>query len=177
MLQAIKDRIFDDASQYATRWHAELPHVIWGLRTQVNSVTGYSPFFLVYGSQAVLPTDVAFGASCNQHYEEGTAEETQKVDLDSIEEHCVAALMRHTRYEQQLRCYHDRNMRERTFNVGDVVLRRIQSTKGMHKLFAPWEGPFIVMEVVSPSTYRLQWADGQGIPDVWKIEHLRRFYP
>jgi hypothetical protein len=79
----------------------------------------------------------------------------RKVDLDSIEEHRVAALMRHTRYEQQLRCYHDRNMRERSFNVGDLVLRHIQTTKGMHNLSAPWEGPFIVMEVVSPSTYRL----------------------
>jgi hypothetical protein len=39
VLQAVKDRIFDDASQYAIRWHAELPHVIWGLRTQVSSVT------------------------------------------------------------------------------------------------------------------------------------------
>jgi hypothetical protein len=39
--------------------------------------------------------------------------------------------------------------------MGDLVLRRIQSTKGMHKLCTPWEGPFIVMEVVSPSTYRL----------------------
>jgi hypothetical protein len=28
------------------------------------------------------------------------AEETRKVDLDSVEEHRVAALMRHTRYEQ-----------------------------------------------------------------------------
>jgi hypothetical protein len=31
VLQAVKDRIFDDALQYATRWLAELPHVIWGL--------------------------------------------------------------------------------------------------------------------------------------------------
>jgi hypothetical protein len=37
----------------------------------------------------------------------------------------------------------------------------------MHKLSAPWEGPFIVMEFVSPSTYHLQWADGQGVPNVW----------
>jgi hypothetical protein len=140
-------------------------------------VTGYSPFFLVYGSEAVLPTDVAFGAPRIQHYEEGTTKETCKVDLDNIEEHHVAALMRHTRYNQQLRRYHDHNVRERSFNVGDLVLRRIQSTKGMHKLSAPWEGPFIVMEVVSPSTYRLQWADGQGVPNVWNIEHLHRLYP
>jgi hypothetical protein len=125
VLQAIKDRIFDDASQYATRWYAELPHVNWGLRTQVSSVTGYSPFFLVYGLEVVLPTDVTFGAPRIQHYEEGTAEETRKVDLDIIEEHHVAALMRHTRYEQQLRRYHSSNVRERSFNVGDLVLRRI----------------------------------------------------
>jgi hypothetical protein len=99
VLEGIKDRIFDDASQYATRWLVELPHVIWGLRTQVSSVTRYSPFFLVYGSEAVLPTDVAFGAPRIQHYKEGTVEETCKVDLDSIEEHHVATLMRHTRYE------------------------------------------------------------------------------
>jgi hypothetical protein len=62
VLQALKDRIYDDASNYATRWLAELPHVIWYLRTQVSSATGFSPFFLVYGSGAILPTDVAFGA-------------------------------------------------------------------------------------------------------------------
>jgi hypothetical protein len=31
VLQGIKNRIFDDASQYATRLLAELPHMIWGL--------------------------------------------------------------------------------------------------------------------------------------------------
>jgi hypothetical protein len=131
----------------------------------------------VYGSEAVLPTDLAFGPPRTQHYEEGTAEETRKVDLDSIEEHRVAVLMRHTRHEQQLRRYHDRNVCERSFNMGDLVLRRIQDTKGMHKLSAPWEGPFIVMEVIGPVTYRFQWADGQGVLNVWNIEHLRCFYP
>jgi hypothetical protein len=54
------------------------------------------------------------------------------------------------------------------------VPQRSHRSKGMHKLSAPWEGSFIVMEVVSPPTYRLQWADGQGVPNVWNIEHLRR---
>jgi hypothetical protein len=93
VLQGIKDCIFYDASQYTTRWLAELPHVIWGLRTQVSSATEYSPFFLVYGSEDILPIDLAFGAPRIQQYEEGTAEEMHKVDLDSIEEHHVVALM------------------------------------------------------------------------------------
>jgi hypothetical protein len=62
VLQALKDRISNDASNYATRWLADLPHVIWGLKTQVSSATGFFPFFQVYGSEAILPTDVAFGA-------------------------------------------------------------------------------------------------------------------
>jgi hypothetical protein len=33
--------------------------------------------------------------------------------------------MQHTRYEQQLLRYHDCNIRERSFNMGDLVLRRI----------------------------------------------------
>jgi hypothetical protein len=82
VLQALKDCIFDDASNYATWWLAKLPHVTWGLRTQVSSTTGFSPF---YRSEAILPTDVTFGAPRIQFYEEGEAEQTCRVDLDSLE--------------------------------------------------------------------------------------------
>jgi hypothetical protein len=125
VLQALKDRIFDDASNYATRWLAELPHVIWGLRTQVSSATGFSPFFLVYGSEAVLPTDVALGAPRIQFYEEGEAEQTCRIDLGSLKEQKLAAIMRQARHDQQLRRYHDRNVKETSFDISDLVLRRI----------------------------------------------------
>jgi hypothetical protein len=85
VLQALKDRIFDDASNYASRWLDELPHIIWGLRTQVSSVTGFSPFCLVYSSETILPTDVTFGAPCIHFYEEGEVEKTRRVDLDSLQ--------------------------------------------------------------------------------------------
>jgi hypothetical protein len=144
VLQALQDRIYNNSSNYATLWLAELSHVIWGLRTQVSSVTGFSPFFLVYGSEAVLPTDVAFGAPRIQFYEEGEAEQTRRIDLDSLEEQRLVAVMRQAHHDQQLWRYHDRNVKEASFNVGDLVLRRIQKTDGMHKLSALWEGPFIV---------------------------------
>jgi hypothetical protein len=103
----------------------------------------------------MLPTDVAFRAPRIQFYEEGEAEQTHRVDLDSLEEQRLAAIMRQARYDQQLRRCHDRNVKETSFNVGDLVLWRIQKTDGMHKLSAPWEGPFIITEVVSPSTYHI----------------------
>jgi hypothetical protein len=51
-----------------------------------------------------------------------------------------------------------------TWETWSYIVSR--APRGMHKLSTPWEGPFIVMEVVSPSTYRLQWANGQGVPNV-----------
>jgi hypothetical protein len=120
VLQALKDRIYDDASNYATRWLAELPHVIWGLRTQVSSATSFSPFFLVYGSKAILPTDVAFGAPRIQFYEEGEAEQTRCIDLDSLDEQRLVAVMRQAHHDQQLQLYHDRNVRETSFNVRET---------------------------------------------------------
>jgi hypothetical protein len=155
VLQALKDRIYDDASNYVTWWLAELLHVIWGLRTQVSSATGLSPFFLVYGSEVVLPTDVAFGAPQIQFYEEGEAEQTSRIGLESLEEQRLAAVMKQAHHDQQLRRYHDHNVKETSFHIGDLVLRCIQKTDGMHKLSAPWEGPFIITEVISLSTYRL----------------------
>jgi hypothetical protein len=96
-----------------------------GLRTQVSSTTGFSPFVLVYGLEAILPTDVAFGAPRIQFYEEGEAEQTCRVDLDSLEEQRLAAVMRQARHDQQLRRYHNCNVRETSFNVANLVLRRI----------------------------------------------------
>jgi hypothetical protein len=100
VIKALKDRIYDNASNYATWCLAKLPHVIWGLRTQVISAMGFSPFYLVYGSEAILPTDVAFGAPRIQFYEEGEAEQTRRMDLNSLEEQRLAAVVRQARHDQ-----------------------------------------------------------------------------
>jgi hypothetical protein len=34
------------------------PSVVWSLRTTPSRATGFTPFFLVYGAEAILPTDL-----------------------------------------------------------------------------------------------------------------------
>jgi hypothetical protein len=58
-----------------------------------------------------------------------------------------------------------------------MVLRRIQDETELHKLNLRWEGPFIVHKVTGPGSYRLQYPDGQEVPNSWNIEHLHRFHP
>ena len=177
IFQGLKARVFDPLQPYGSKWLRELPHVLWGLRMQKSRATGFTPFFLVYGSEAVIPTDLVYGTPRIQHYDEGEAEKTCLLDVDSIEEHRVLVAMQHARYEQQLRRYHDKNVQGRDLNIGDLVLRRIQSPEGSHKLSSPWEGPFVNSQVIRPGMYRLRRDDGADVPNPWNIEHLRRFYP
>ena len=55
---------------------------------------------MVYGSEAILPTDIAFGAPHTQNYDEGEAETTRRTDIDSAEEHRLTAALQHAWYEQ-----------------------------------------------------------------------------
>ena len=57
ILQGLKPRIFNKLNKFGWRWLTELPSVIWSLRTTPSRATGFSPFFLVYGAEVILPTE------------------------------------------------------------------------------------------------------------------------
>jgi hypothetical protein len=111
-----------------------------------------------------------------EQYDEGISEDSRRVDIDGLEEARCAALVQSARYLEGIRRYHDRNVKERSFNVGDLVLRRIQNTEGLHKLSSSWEGPFAVAKVTGPGSYRLQTLEGEDVNNLWNIDHLCRFY-
>jgi hypothetical protein len=58
VLQGLKPIIFDRLKPYTGKWVIELPSVLWALRTTLSRATDHTPFSLVYGSEAVLPTKV-----------------------------------------------------------------------------------------------------------------------
>ena len=46
----------------------------------------YSPFFLVYGLEAILPTDLIWNSPRVEQYNEGKADKTWQLEIDSAEE-------------------------------------------------------------------------------------------
>ena len=97
--------------------------------------------------------------------------------MEVLEETRLATLLRSARYQQTLRRYHERRIREGMLQVGDLVLRRVMSTKDKHKLSPPWEGPYSIAEVIRPDTYKLRDSDSNILTNSWNIEQLRRFFP
>nr|AAT01348.1 putative polyprotein [Oryza sativa Japonica Group]AAT85163.1 putative polyprotein [Oryza sativa Japonica Group] len=160
ILQGIKARVFDRLRPYAGKWVDQLPSVLWSLRTTPSRATGQSPFFLVYGVEAMLPSEVEFESLRFRNFNEEGYEEGRVDGINRLEEAREAAFIQSTRYLQGLRRYHNRNVRSRAFLVGDLVLMKIQTTQDRHKLSPLWEGPFIIAEVTRPGSYRLKREDG-----------------
>jgi transposase InsO family protein len=122
ILARLKPRLYEELEDYSSKWIEELPMVVWGLCTQVSKATRYSPFFLVYGSEAVLPVDLIWTSQKIKQYEEGEAEHTRRLELDSIEEVRVNATLQSARYLQGLRHHYNKSTQQCSVQVGDLVL-------------------------------------------------------
>jgi hypothetical protein len=110
--------------------------------------------------EAFLPTDVKFGSPRVLAFNELRQEDLISDSLLQLEEaRCQAALLA-IRYQQDLRHYHSRHVRARTLEVSDLVLRRILSREGLHKLSPMWEMPFKVTHIARPGSAQLETAEG-----------------
>ena len=56
-------------------------------------------------------------------YKEREAELDRQDSLDALEEGCDVAKAHSAFYQQQARKYHSREVRAKTYNIGDLVLR------------------------------------------------------
>ena len=155
----------------------ELPAVVWGLRTQPSRNTGVSPYFMVYGAEVVLASDVAFGSPRVEHFDQSSADHARELEINCTEEKRLACCLQRAKYLEAMRRYYNKNVKDRSFMVSDLVLKWKTSQEGMHKLSTPWEGPFVVTEVTRPTSYRLAYPDGTSLPNYWQIDKLRCFYP
>jgi hypothetical protein len=86
ILQGLKPRIYNNLNKFGRRWMKELPSVVWSLRTTPSRATGFTPFFLVYGAEAILPTDLEYGSPRTRAYNEQSNQASREDSLDQLEE-------------------------------------------------------------------------------------------
>ena len=75
-------------------------------------------------------------------------------------------------YQQRARRYQTREVRAKTYNVGELVLRLPEKKKD--KLKPKWEGPFIIDEDLTGGAYRLRDASDNHLePKPWNAARLQ----
>ena len=87
-----------------------------------NQSTVFTPFFLAYGAKALLPSDLDHGALRVKAFDRDPAAEAQQDAVDLLEEAHEMTVIRSAHYQQMLHWYHERKIRGRILEVGDLIL-------------------------------------------------------
>ncbi|BHF74707.1 hypothetical protein SprV_0501779500 [Sparganum proliferum] len=118
----------------------------------------YAPFSMLTGSHFRLPSDSHLPLpSCDDYQPE--LQETLRTKNNLAGTHLESAYTR-----QQ--AYFDQDVHGAPYVAGDLVLRyRPTPPVGTSsKFFHPWEGPFVVIDFLPPSTYTIRDAQSTGGP-------------
>jgi hypothetical protein len=99
VLKGLKTRSFNSNLEACSKkWLDNLQSILWSIRTSATKPTGETPFFLVYGVEAVLPTDIKFGSPRVLAFNELRQEDLINDRLLKLEEAWCQAALRAARY-------------------------------------------------------------------------------
>src|SRR4051812_14018699 len=87
VLRGLKTRTFKKKLEACGRgWYDELLSVLWSIHTTATKLTGETPFFLVYGAEAVLPHEVRRRSARVLAFDEAQQDTMRGMDLVPGEE-------------------------------------------------------------------------------------------
>jgi hypothetical protein len=161
-------------NQPREKWPNELIKVVWSHNTVVPRSTGFTPFKLLFGDEAITPEEARTGSIRTTASAED--ETDSQITKDTIEETRLQAIENINKYYAEIIKWRDRKVWLKNIRLVHLVLRRIANPDTVGKLQLKWEGPFLVVSSSRPGSYRLKDMDGNDIPKSWNADELRRYY-
>jgi hypothetical protein len=144
------------------KWPYELIKVVWSHNTTISRSTGFTPFKLLFGDEAITPEEAKAGSIRTVASAEDEAD--YSVAKDTIEGTRLQAVENINKYQAETIKWCDRKVRLKNIKPGHLVLRRVANPDTVGKLQLKWEGPFLVVSLSRPDSYRLKDMDGNDIP-------------
>lgn len=156
-------------------WDAALPYITFAYNSSRHDTAGFSPFYLLYGRDPVLPFDTLLPS------------DTQFSATDYARDAITLAahareLARHrlTASQASQKRRYDHRHRETHFTPGSLVLLWTPSRRvGLaEKLLSRYSGPYKILRQLSDVTYEIAPADVSLLPHVTSdIVHVARLKP
>jgi hypothetical protein len=114
------------------KWQDELIKVVWNHNTAVSRSTGFTPFKLLFGDEAITPEEARTGSirTLASTEDEGDCQITK----DTIEGTRLQAIEHINKYQAETIKRHDRKVRLKNIKRGHLVLRRVANPDTVGKL-------------------------------------------
>jgi hypothetical protein len=97
-------------------------------------------------------------------------------DKDLLESNSLKAIVNLQKYQTKMKAWRDKKVKEKTFDIGDLVLLWSPHIETFGKLQPKRQGPDVVVEKSRPGSYRLLDSEGRMLPHSWNEDNLRHFY-
>ena len=168
-----------------TNWVDNLPAVLWADRTTVRKSTGYTPFYLNCGYEAIMPIELEIPTWRILPWNEVRdtsdliamrARQIQRRDED-LEE---AALFLQRMREQGKEIFDEtKSIREHPIVPGMMVLLHDTKLDNNHtgKLLYKWLGPYLIENTTPKGTYTLMELNGTQLAGTYPGNRLKEFHP
>uniref|UniRef100_A0A2N9FCC3 Integrase catalytic domain-containing protein n=1 Tax=Fagus sylvatica TaxID=28930 RepID=A0A2N9FCC3_FAGSY len=155
LLRILSKMVFD----YGKGWNSHLADTLWAYRGSTKTATGFTPFSLVYGTDAISPTELLVPSPRILHGMDLEADadicaEARVADLEGLEEARELAQARSLRYHQKLADAYEKTLQTRIF------------AKGQNGAEERWITGY----------YKLSTADGTTLADPINGKWLKRYY-
>ena len=177
------NRILTSLSQgNPEKWDKYVSRAEFAMRTRIHSVTGYSPFYLVYGLDPRMPGDDPGAESFNFPHPVDLYDFPQNLDVEEftnreLESLGVARGAAYERTQQQAemmkrRYDHENGVARHQYIIGEFV-KRINPDKS--KFSDKWLGPYVVQSVGPNDSYTLIHPNGKILDDPIHHDDLAEF--
>ena len=125
-------------------WSEHLPELLMAYNATRSAVTGYSPYYLLFGRRPRIPVDYLFPTLCDSPHQ--TKMEVSVAAMQKRLKEAFAVVRRLTSEEVARQCrYYDRKAGAVALQPGDIVMVRTDGFVGKWKVKDRWEdGGFIV---------------------------------
>ena len=91
--------------------HEELLSILWAYKTTTRTPIGETPFWLTYGSEAVIPTYVGLTSYRVHNHNESKNDEAIRLQLNLVDEVKAVAEERLARYQDCMAKYYNSRVR------------------------------------------------------------------
>jgi hypothetical protein len=159
LIKLIKKKIEENPK----RWHEVLLEALWVHRISKHSATNVTPFELVYGQEVILPIEVNLNDLRIARQNELLVLDYHNLMLDILDEvfnERVKALGEIERDKLRVVRTNNKRVKERSFQVGDLVWKTILPIGSRSNKFGKWspnwEGSYRIEEVIPGNSYMVQ---------------------
>jgi len=146
-------------------WDMGVLAVLWAYRTTSKKLTGQTPFWLVYGIEAVMSMEYIVPslriATLKDMADNETLEERLMQIMELEEDRFLAGFQQQVQKECK-KAWHDRHINLCTFNIHDLLLLYDNKfTKYPRKFQMHWLGPYVVKEIIDGGVVQLAKLNGE----------------